>query len=90
MFFKEGKMSFNTNTPKPSGNSLDENRVEAAIRYLRQGFVAEAYLLLSQPGDEKNPAALFALGLCHFHAGELDTAITHLEKSLHLIQHNLM
>jgi len=79
-------MSFNTNTPKPSGNPPDENRVEAAICFLRQGFVAEAYLLLSQPGNEKNPAALFALGLCHLHAGEYDAAITHFEKSLHLIK----
>ena len=79
-------MSFNRNSPIPLGNSPAENRGEAAIAYFRQGFIAEAYLLLSQLESEKYLAAQFALGLCHIQIEELDAAISHLEKSPHLIK----
>jgi tetratricopeptide (TPR) repeat protein len=77
-------MSFNTDKPleKPQG----EDRVAAAIAYLRQGFDAQAFLLLSGPHTEKDPAARFALGLCHLRAGELDAAISCFEQSLRLIK----
>ena len=70
-------MSFNTNTPKPPEKPA-ANRAAEAISYLRQGFFAGAYLILSQPGLENQPAAQFALGLCHLHAGEPDAAIPEL------------
>ncbi|MDR1617628.1 MAG: hypothetical protein LBS06_01115 [Treponema sp.] len=65
---------------KPQG----EDR--AAIAYLRQGFDAQAFLLLSGPHTEKDPAARFALGLCRLRAGESDAAIFCFEEALRLIK----
>jgi tetratricopeptide (TPR) repeat protein len=75
-------MSFN-NEVKPSS---DADKAADAINYYRQGFLAQAHLLLSQPEFEKEPAAQFALGLCHLSAGEQDAAILCFERALHLIK----
>jgi tetratricopeptide (TPR) repeat protein len=79
-------MSFNTDRPGPLKKPRGEDRVAAAIAYLRQGFDAQAFLLLSGPHTEKDPAAQFALGLCHLRAGERDAAIFCFEQSLRLIK----
>ncbi|MDR2768552.1 MAG: hypothetical protein LBB82_09545 [Treponema sp.] len=75
-------MNFNTGKP------LEDPQCEAqsAIAYLRQGFDAQAFLLLSGPQTEKDPAARFALGLCHLRAGEQDAAIFCFEQALRLIK----
>jgi hypothetical protein len=77
-------MSFNPNVrnegPQTSG------RTAVAIKYLRQGWRAQAYLILSEPGQEKIPAAQFALGICHFHAGDLPSATMCIERALQLLR----
>ena len=75
-------MSFNTD--KPLEKSQDKARIE--IAWLRQGFDAQAFLLLSGPQMEKDPAARFALGLCRLRAGEPDAAIPCFEEALRLIK----
>jgi tetratricopeptide (TPR) repeat protein len=77
-------MGFNTDKLEP----LEKPRGEAhsAIAYLRQGFDAQAFLLLSGPHTEKDPSARFALGLCHLRAGEPDAAIICFEQALGLIK----
>ena len=64
--------------------------ISAAIEYLRQGRNAEAYLILSGPEtekkSEKDPAARFATGLCHFRAGELSVAISCFEQALNMVR----
>ena len=59
---------------------------KTAINYLRQGRSAEAFLLLAEPGNEKDPAARFALALCHLNAGELPAAISCFEQALGILQ----
>jgi tetratricopeptide (TPR) repeat protein len=76
----------NFNTDRPLEKQHGEDRVAAAIAYLRQGFDAQAFLLLSGPHTEKDPAARFALGLCHLRAGEPDAAIFCFEQALRLIK----
>jgi hypothetical protein len=78
-------MSFNTDRPPPLEKS-GEDRVAAAIAYVRQGFDAQAFLLLSGPHAEKDPSARFALGLCHLRAGEPDAVISCFEQSLRLLK----
>ena len=75
-------MGFN-NDAKPLSNA---DKAAAAINYYRQGFLSQAYLLLSRPEFEKEPAAQFALGLCRLRAKEQDAAILCFEKALHLIK----
>ena len=60
--------------------------VTDAIAYLRQGRSAEAFLILSEPGNEKNPAARYALGLCHYKAGDLPAAISCFDQALSLLR----
>jgi tetratricopeptide (TPR) repeat protein len=80
-------MSFIINSPAaPGAGKLDAERIAAAVKYLRQGRSAQAFLILSEPGAEKEPAARFAFGLCHFHAGDLSTAISCFEQALHLLR----
>jgi tetratricopeptide (TPR) repeat protein len=79
-------MGFNTDRLEPLKKPQDEEPVAAAIAYLRQGFDAQAFLLLSDPQTEKDPAARFALGLCRLRAGEPDAAIFCFEQALHLIK----
>jgi tetratricopeptide (TPR) repeat protein len=79
-------MGFNTDRPGPLEKPQDEDRVAAAITFLRQGFDAQAFLLLSGPYMEKDPSARFALGLCHLRAGERDEAISCFEQALSLIK----
>jgi len=43
-------------------------------------------LLLSKPGMQGFPAAVFALGLCHLSAGERPSAISCFERALRLLQ----
>jgi tetratricopeptide (TPR) repeat protein len=79
-------MSFNANTPTTlAAENHDKGRIEAAIAYFRQGWSAQAFSLLSGQGMEKEPAAQFALGLCHLHAGDLASAISCFEQALHLL-----
>ena len=63
-----------------------DSKITEAIKYFREGFVSEAYLLLSDLKAEENPAALFTLGLCHEKAGELSQAISSFEKALYLLK----
>jgi tetratricopeptide (TPR) repeat protein len=74
----------NFNTDKPLEKTRGEEHI--AIAYLRQGFDAQAFLLLSGPQTEKDPSARFALGLCHLRAGEPDAAIFCFEQALRLIK----
>jgi len=77
-------MSFNA---VPSGQpAANAERIASAVRYLRQGKDAQAFLLLSEPGTEKDPAARFALGLCHLRADELPMAISSFEQALTLLK----
>lgn len=62
------------------------NLLDTAIRYLREGWNAPAFLLLSEAKPEKEPAAEFALALCYLRAGELSAAVLHLEQALRLIR----
>ena len=78
-------MGFNINETKPLPPS-DADKAAAAINYYRQGSWAQAYLLLSKPEFEKEPASQFALGLCRLRAKEQDAAILCFEKALHLIK----
>ena len=64
----------------------DGRRIAAGIEYLRQGRSAQAYLILSEPGTEKDPSARFALGLCHFRANDLSAAISCFEQALGLLR----
>jgi tetratricopeptide (TPR) repeat protein len=77
-------MGFNTDRLELLEKSQGEARI--AIAYLRQGFDAQAFLLLSGPQTEKDPSARFALGLCHLRAGEPDAAIFCFEQALGLIK----
>jgi tetratricopeptide (TPR) repeat protein len=79
-------MGFNTERLEPLEKPRDEALVAAAIAYLRQGFDAQAFLLLSDPHMENDPSARFALGLCHLRAGEPDAAIFCFEQALRLIK----
>jgi Tfp pilus assembly protein PilF len=79
-------MSFNTEKPASLEKPKSEEHIAAAISYMRQGFDAQAFLLLSSPHLEKDPSAQFALGLCHLRAGEPDAAIFRFEKALRLIK----
>jgi tetratricopeptide (TPR) repeat protein len=69
---------------QPQGEA--DAHITAAIEYLRQGFDAQAFLLLSDPRTERYPAARFALGLCRLRAGESDAAIICFEQALRLIK----
>ena len=73
-------MSFNTNAPAVKQQSTE--LTAAAIKYLRQGWTAQAFLLLSEQESEKDPAARFALGICHFRIGDLSSAISCFEQAL--------
>jgi tetratricopeptide (TPR) repeat protein len=79
-------MGFNTDRLEPLEKPRSEAYIAVAIEYLRQGFDAEAFLLLSDRQTEKDPAARFALGLCRLRAGELDAAIFCFEQALRLIK----
>ena len=80
-------MGFNKNPPAvPAAEKQIAEQITAAIAYLRQGWNAEAFLLLSEPGAEKEPAARFALGLCHFSAGDLPAAISCFEETINLLK----
>jgi tetratricopeptide (TPR) repeat protein len=79
-------MGFNTDRPAPLEKPQGEDHIAAAIAYVRQGFDAQAFLLLSGPHTEKDPSARFALGLCHLRAGEPDAAIFCFEQALSLIK----
>ena len=78
-------MGFNTDSSTP--NTTEKTKqIKAAIAYLRQNRNAQAFLLLSEPGLEKDPAAEFALGLCYLRADELTSAVSHFEQALWLIK----
>ncbi|MCL1984299.1 MAG: tetratricopeptide repeat-containing protein [Methanomassiliicoccaceae archaeon] len=76
-------MSFYTG-PSSSGN--DPKKVAFAISCMRQGRNAQAFLLLSEPGAEKDPAACFALGLLRLRSGDGQEAIHCFERSLNIIK----
>jgi tetratricopeptide (TPR) repeat protein len=75
-------MDFYANETKTGG----KERIQVAIEYLKQGRSAQAFLLLSDKKDEKEPAALFALGLCRRLCSELPEAIQCFEQSLKLLK----
>jgi tetratricopeptide (TPR) repeat protein len=79
-------MNFNTGMTLPPGTPRGEEHIAMAIACARQGFDAQAFLLLSDPRTERDPAARFALGLCHLRAGEPDAAISCFEQALRLIK----
>jgi tetratricopeptide (TPR) repeat protein len=82
-------MGFNTNKPAtPAAEKQNAERIAAAIACLRQGRNAQAFLLLSEPGAclEKEPAARYALALCHLRAADLAPAISCMEQALHLLR----
>ena len=66
---------------------MTKEQLDAAIAWLRQGWNAQAFALLSAAGAgfEKEPAARFALGLCQLRAGDLTSAISCMEQALHLL-----
>ena len=78
-------MGFNANSPAMPEKQITE-QITAAIAYLRQGRSAQAFLLLSEPGAEKESAASFALGLCRLRAGELTAAVSCFEQALNLLR----
>jgi tetratricopeptide (TPR) repeat protein len=78
--------TFNTERLEPLEKPRGKEQTAAAVAYLRQGFDAQAFLLLSGPHTEKDPAARFALGLCHLRAGEADAAMLCFEQALGLIK----
>ena len=83
-------MGFNINNPAtPAAEKQNTERINTAIAWLRQGWSAQAFSLLSEPNTnaatEKDPAARFALGLCHLRAGDLSSAISCMEQAMHLL-----
>ncbi|MDR0288328.1 MAG: hypothetical protein LBI03_11575 [Clostridiales bacterium] len=72
-------MSFNV-------NEQDKELINAAISYVRQGLEAQAYLIFSGQKDMKEPAALFAFGLCHFHAEDFTAAIPCFEQAIKFLK----
>jgi hypothetical protein len=71
---------FNPVTHNSSG-TCHEDSLSIAIACLRQGHFAQAYAVLSVSRFEKEPAALFALGLCHLHAEEYPASIDCFKKA---------
>jgi len=74
-------MGFNTATVHNVKEAISE-----AIGFLRQGWNAQAFSLLSELKAEKDPAACFALGLCHFRAGDFSAAIPCFEQALQALK----
>ena len=62
------------------------DKLALAISCLRQGRNAEAFLILCEPGFEKEPAAQFALGLCYLRAEETARAVTCFEQALRFLK----
>ncbi|MCL2033070.1 MAG: hypothetical protein FWH45_01275 [Methanomassiliicoccaceae archaeon] len=79
-------MSFNTNPQTAPAGKRGEDGISFAIKCLRQGRSAQAFLILSEPGAEKAPEARFALGLCHFLSGDVSAAISCFEQTLNLLK----
>jgi len=80
-------VSFNTNIPSASvGKLRNEEIAPFAIRCLRQGRGAQAFLLLSEPGADKTPEASFALGLCNLLSGDASAAVSCFEKALGMLK----
>jgi tetratricopeptide (TPR) repeat protein len=79
-------MSFNKSSADAFGGKQDPERIASAIKFFRQGRKAQAFLILSAAGTDKDPVARFALGLCHFHAGDLPMAISCFEQALQLLK----
>ena len=71
---------------KPVTVQEKQTQGRTAIEYLREGRNAQAYVLLSEMGTDKDPSSCFALGLCHFRAGDLTEAISFFEQALDLIK----
>ena len=66
--------------------SQDAETFDAAIRYLRQGWDAQAFSLLASTAAEQFPAPQFALALCYLRAGAPEKALSCLERTLRLIR----
>ncbi len=77
-------MSFNSGGP--SDKQTTPEQISAAVKYLRQGWDAQAFLVLSESGTEKNPVARFALGLCYLRANDLTMAAQCFEQALNLLK----
>jgi tetratricopeptide (TPR) repeat protein len=76
-------MSFDPNVPNKQQTT---ERSATAIKYLRQGWNAQAFLMLSEADSEKDPAARFALGICHLRAGDPSSAASCFEQALQLLK----
>ena len=79
-------MSFNTTSAAPAADRQIEKKIELAIDCLWQDRSAQAFLILSEPGFEKEPAARFALGLCHLRAKDASSALVCFEQALTLLK----
>jgi len=78
-------MGFNTGLSTADTAEISK-QIAAATGWLRQGRNAQAFALLSGPGMEKDPAAVFALGLCCLRADDPSSALSHFERALHLVK----
>ncbi|MCL1905179.1 MAG: tetratricopeptide repeat protein [Methanomassiliicoccaceae archaeon] len=78
-------MSFNPAASDPTSNA-GPGRLALGISCLRQGRNAEAFLILSEKGFEKESAAQFALGLCHLRADDPAKAVECFEQALRLLR----
>ena len=76
----------NSSSASPDARNETAKRVDAAVSYIRQGRYAQAYLLLSEPGAEREPAARFALGLCLLRAEKYSDAALSFESALSLFK----
>jgi tetratricopeptide (TPR) repeat protein len=77
-------MSFNTTVPAEKQQNTE--KFAFAIKYLKQGWDAQAFQILSQSGSENIPAARFALGICYLRAGNPSSAIQCFEQALQLLR----
>ena len=76
-------MGFNPDISAPSPQH-DTEKLALALACLRQGQNAQAFLILSRPDFDKEPAAQFALALCYLRADEFSAAAARLEQALRL------
>ena len=73
---------------KSEPNKSESNKLSLALSCLCQGRNAEAFLILSGPDLEKEPAAQFALGLCYRRADDLPKAVSCFEQALRHLKIN--
>ena len=79
-------MTMSFNTAGTAGGPQNKEQTAAAIRYLRQGLKAQAFLILNGINTDNDPAAKFAMGLCRLGAGELSAAIDCFERTVQMLK----